>query len=174
MHQRATLSMQERGRDVLLCAATGGGKSAAYQAAVYAAPDTLTVVVSPLVELIREQTERTDADLAALAKLPGGKPGRARCSPHDAPPPPRHSVQASHGGEPEATAAPRDAPTLREGTLAYAVVHEADLRVIYITPEELAAKESGRWTAARCVTRSRALAAEQSPCLLLLLLLLTQ
>jgi hypothetical protein len=81
-HQRQALEAQKGGRDVLLCAATGSGKSAAYQAAAYAEPDTLTVVVAPLVELIYEQTERTSADLRALAALgwpAGGRRVRA-CS----------------------------------------------------------------------------------------------
>jgi superfamily II DNA helicase RecQ len=155
-HQCDALAAQERGRDVLLCAATGGGKSAAYQAAAYAAPGTLTVVVSPLVELIREQTERTTADLAALARL-GEATGHARCSPHTGPPRGGGTAAAAHGAaatahdddaDDESAAAPLDAPKLREGTLAHAVVQDADLRIIYITPEELAAKDGKRWTTA--------------------------
>ena len=53
-HQHEALRRQEctDDGDLLLCAATGSGKSAAYQAAAYAAEGTLTVVVQPLVELI--------------------------------------------------------------------------------------------------------------------------
>ena len=50
--------------------------------------------------------------------------------------------------EPPEAEAPLDAPPmLRPGSLAYAIVHDASLRVIYITPEELTTKEGARWSA---------------------------
>ena len=60
-HQVAAWRVQEEGRDLLYCAATGSGKSMGYQAAAYASPGSLTVVVQPLVELIKEQTGRSHA-----------------------------------------------------------------------------------------------------------------
>ena len=44
-HQHEALQLQSDGGDVLLCAATGAGKSAAYQAAAYAEPDGMLIVV---------------------------------------------------------------------------------------------------------------------------------
>ena len=46
-HQRLAFRAQENNRDLLLCAATGDGKSYTYQAAAYASPGTLTIVISP-------------------------------------------------------------------------------------------------------------------------------
>ena len=82
-HQLEALSKQEHGvdGDLVLCAATGSGKSAAYMAAAHAAHDTLTVVVQPLVELIFEQTKQSQADLDALRRQ-GWPVGRAACSEH--------------------------------------------------------------------------------------------
>ena len=142
-HQRQALQLQSDGGDVLLCAATGAGKSAAYQAAAYAAPDgTLIVVVQPLVELIHEQTARTNADFAALTRL-GWSVGRAM---HGA-----HYGRPSDGAAPAAadapSAAPLDTPELAEGSLAHAIAYDPQLRIVYVTPEELASKEGGRWTA---------------------------
>ena len=51
-HQQRAIEAQGDGFDVLLCAATSGGKSKSFQVPAYAEPETLTVVISPLVELI--------------------------------------------------------------------------------------------------------------------------
>ena len=126
---------------MLLCAATGGGKSAAYQMTAYAAPGTITVVVQPLVELIREQTVRSSAELATLADA-GWRRGHARCGRHagrareaaissssssadDVAPPGGDDVAPPGGPE------PTDTPALRAGTLAHAVVHDDELCMIY-------------------------------------------
>jgi len=48
---------------------------------------------------------------------------------------------------PAASAAPLDTPELAEGSLAHAIAYDPQLRIVYVTPEELARKEGGRWTA---------------------------
>ena len=144
-HQRQALQLQSDGGDVLLCAATGAGKSAAYQAAAYAAPDwTLIVVLQPLVELIHEQTARTNADFAELTRL-GWSVGRAMHGAHYG----RPSDGAAPAAADEPSAAPLDTPELAEGSLAHAIAYDPQLRIVYVTPEELASKESGRWSSRR-------------------------
>lgn len=160
-HQREALRVQGDLHDLLLCAATGGGKSAAFQAAAYASPDTLTVVCSPLVELIFEQTDRSNTDLDALHAL-GWPEGHAKCGSHERPAEGYGTVRrdaavggrqgVSPTGEGAAAdaedSAAQDAPALREGSLAWHIAHDPTLRLVYLTPEELASKEGGCWTSA--------------------------
>ena len=146
-HQLEAFGLQECSLDgdVLLCAATGSGKSAVYQAAAYAAEGTLTVVIQPLVELIFEQTKQSQDDLEALHRLaPSTMVGRAACGAHRGK---KRERAESAEGEGVVAVELSSAPALAPGSLAHSVAHDPSLRLIYITPEELAAKDGdGRWT----------------------------
>src|SRR6476646_10986965 len=72
--QREAVVAALSGRDSLIVMPTGGGKSLCYQLPGLASPD-LTIVVSPLIALMREQCERLVARGYPVAMVSSGMSG---------------------------------------------------------------------------------------------------
>src|SRR6476646_6639067 len=69
--QREAVVAALSGRDSLIVMPTGGGKSLCYQLPGLASPD-LTIVVSPLIALMRDQWERLVAREQPVAMISSG------------------------------------------------------------------------------------------------------